>query len=250
LLVVLSTIGFTRERRGPNQDQSITPVRLNGFEDSNEVSLRGKYIFYAMSAKTEALLIRLDPMKVLNWCVENGWEDPGETIKGDPKLSHAYLLTHSPALTLSPGEVSKQTRGRPPRENAPFHLLHSICHSLMATARRHTGYDTNSLMEYLLPCDLSFLVYVTSVQNYTSGGLLSLFKHYLQLWFDDASIYAFNCAFDPICSDSGASCSGCLQTVIGCETFNHDISRAYLHGGNIDREQSFTIETGFWNAQQ
>jgi hypothetical protein len=103
-------------------------------------------------------------------------------------------------------------------------------------------------MEYLLPMDLSVLLYVSSVQNYTSGGLLSLFKHHMLAWFDDASMYAFNCAFDPVCSDVGGACSGCIQTEIGCETFNHGPSRSYVHGGSADREGAVLINGGFWDA--
>jgi hypothetical protein len=43
----------------------------------------------------------------------------------------------------------------------------------------------------MLPMDLSFLLYISSVQDYTAGGMLTLFRHYLQSWFDDASMYAF-----------------------------------------------------------
>jgi len=106
---------------------------------------------------------------------------------------------------MSPGRVARDTLLRPPLESAPFHLLHTLAHALMHTARRHTGYDTKSVMEYLFPMDLSFLIYVSSVQNYTAGGLLSMFNHYLKTWFDDASMFAFNCAFDPVCSDVGGS---------------------------------------------
>jgi hypothetical protein len=165
------------------------------------------------------------------------------------QAAHAFLLINAPSLTMQPGEVAKTTKERPPKENAPFHLLHSICHALLATARRHTGYDSKSLTEYIFPMDLSFVIYVTSVQNYTSGGLLSLFQHYLLSWFDDASLFAFTCAFDPICSDNGGACSGCIQTAIGCETFNHGLSRAYLHGGDVERTHSMSLSRGFWDGQ-
>ena len=70
----------------------------------------------------------------------------------------------------------------------------------------------------------------------------------VRAWFDDASMYAFNCAFDPVCSDVGGACSGCIQTELGCETFNHGPSRSYVHGGAIDRERSVLINGGFWDA--
>jgi hypothetical protein len=247
LLVVLSAIGFTRERKMASKEEGVAPVQLNGFEDANDDTLRGKSCVYAMSARTEALWIKMDPCKVLRWCVENaGWESPDPATLESPQAAHAHLLRHSPALTMQPGEVAKAERDRLHLESAPFHLLHSISHALLANARRHTGYDDKSLTEYLLPMDLSFVIYVTSVQNYTSGGLLTMFNHYLRNWFDDSSLFAFNCAFDPICSDNGGACNGCLQTELGCETFNYGLSRSYLHGGMLGRAGQSSIPIGFW----
>lgn len=247
LLVVLSAVGFTRERKRPSLDATAIPVQLSGFEDENDENLRGKSSVYAMSARTEALWIQLDARRVLRWCVEHaGWESPGNDVMDDVHAAHAYLLRHSSALTMSPGEVASEARSGIRPESTPFHLLHSICHALLANARRHTGYDDKSLTEYLLPMDLSFVIYVTSVQNYTAGGLLTLFQHYLQNWFDDASRFAFNCAFDPICSDNGGACNGCLQTELGCETFNHGLSRSYLHGGTLGRAGESSVSGGYW----
>jgi len=149
-------------------------------------------------------------------------------------------------LTQHPGQAAELTNTMGAQMAAPFHLLHSISHALMLTARRHSGYDSQSLTEYLLPMDLSFLIYVTSVQNYTAGGLLTVFQHYLRRWFEDASLHVFNCAFDPICTDVGSACPGCIQLARGCETFNTGVSRSFLHGGFIDRNQSLWISQGFW----
>ena len=249
LMVVLSAVGFTRERRNPVIDDRMPPVVLNGFEDTQDTGLKGRTSMYAMSAQTEALWIRLDARKVLKWCIrEAAWADPGDLITSSVERSHAHLLQYDPALTMAPGEVVRSDRAQQVGQDAPFHLLHSLCHTLLATSRRHTGYDDQSLMEYLLPMDLSFVLYVTSVQNFTAGGLLTLFQHYLLPWFDDASAYAFNCAFDPICSDTGGSCSGCIQRERACETFNAGLSRAYLHGGNVGPDQPVSFANGYWDA--
>jgi hypothetical protein len=251
LRVVLATLGYTREKSSPSNTENVPPVMLNAFTDRVDEGMRGKTPVYAMSAKTEALWIRLDPRKVLRWCVESaGWEAPDADVLASRAKSHAYLLRHSRVLAMHPGMVARETLLEPMRNRASFHLLHSISHSLMLTARRHTGYDSKSIQEYLLPMDLSVILYVSSVQNYTAGGLLTLFQHYLQSWFDDASMFAFNCAFDPVCTDNGSSCSGCVQTEIGCETFNQGLSRAYLHGGAVNREATLVIQKGFWDGSR
>lgn len=250
LKVVLSAVGFTREKREPEREPDQIAVKLNPFEDRIRTAAKGKAVLYAFSAQTEALWIRLDPVKVLRWCVDHaGWEAPPEACFASAAAAQACLLARSPALTSAPGAAIELTKTVGHSAAAPFHLLHTISHSLMLTARRHSGYDSQSLTEYLFPMDLSFLVYVTSVQNYTAGGLLTLFQHYLRRWFDDASLHAFNCAFDPICSDVGSSCPGCIQLPRGCETFNAGVSRSYLHGGFADKGQGLWIPNGFWQPQ-
>lgn len=249
LTVVLAALGYTREKQLPSMNPDAVPVNLCAFNDENDESLRGKAPIYAMSARTEALWIRLDPRKVLRWCIEGaGWRVDDESILDSRERSHGFLLQASKALCVSPDQVRATDPHAGSQDSAPFHLLHSVAHALMRTARRHTGYDTKTITEYLLPMDLSMLLYVSSVQNYTAGGLLTLFNHYLADWFDDASMFAFTCAFDPICTDTGGACAGCLQTEIGCETFNYGLSRAYLHGGTADPDNTLQIRTGYWHG--
>lgn len=250
LNVVLAAVGYTRERRQPNTELTdVAPVVLRSFEDRVDSSLNGRAVAYAMSAGTEGLWVRFDPRRILAWCKsEFGWVLPTDDLLKDATAAHAYLLHACPPLRLSPGMALQEARRHHPSVAAPFHLIHTIAHCLLSSAKRHTGYDEMSLAEYLLPMDLSFLVYVTSVQNYTAGGLYGLFKHYLLPWFEDASNFAFQCLFDPVCSDSGASCSGCVQRVLGCETFNRGLSRAYLFGGSVNAEDSnLMVQKGFWN---
>lgn len=247
LKVVLSAVGFTRERREPERNPDEVAVKLNPFEDRVRSSAKGKAGLYALSAQTEALWIKLDPLKILAWCVKSaGWEALPPDALVSRAAAQAYLLQNCPILTQPPGQAAELTKVLGAQIAAPFHLLHSISHALMLTARRHSGYDSQTLTEYLLPMDLSFLIYVTSVQNYTAGGLLTLFQHYLRRWFEDASLHAFNCAFDPICSDVGSACPGCVQIARACETFNSGVSRSFLHGGFIDKNQSLWIPQGFW----
>ena len=249
LNVVLAALGYTRERRQPNPElATVAPVVLRPFEDLVDDSLRGRALAYAMSAETEGLWIRLDPRKILGWCCrEFGWTLPDASLLTDRTAAHAFLLETCPPLRLSPAAAVREAALQPPGIAAPFHLIHTIAHCLLSSAKRHTGYGELSLAEYLLPMDLSFLVYVSSTQNYTAGGLYTLFKHYLLPWFNDASNFGFQCVFDPVCSDSGASCSGCVQRVLGCETFNRGLSRSYLFGGPVvEDHRSFEIQHGFW----
>jgi len=245
--VVMASVGYTRERKEPPEGApgQVVPVVLNGYLNT-ERSVPKSYI-YALPAVTEAIEIKLSPTKVLRWCIDDaGWSDPGREITGSDATSLKHLILNSPALRMDPMDVTRDTKDYSTSSLAPFHLLHTISHCLVGTAKRHTGYDEKSISEYLLPMNMSILLYVSSVQNYTSGGLRMLFEHYLRQWIDDACNYAFSCAFDPICSDKGSTCSGCVQIVLGCETFNHGLSRCYLHGGDLEEAANLRLGAGFW----
>jgi hypothetical protein len=247
--VVMASLGYTREKQKPSEGPvgSVVPTILQGYEDRVNQSLTGKSIIYALPAKTEAIQIKFSSIAILQWCIDSvGWNDPGETVTGSESLAKAHLLKNCPALTLDPSDVRSGTKHRPYSESAPYHLIHTISHCLLSSLKRHTGYGEKSVVEYLLPMDLSFLLYVSSVQNYTAGGLLMLFKHHLRAWFDDASNFAFNCVFDPICSDKGSSCSRCVQIDLGCEAFNFGLSRCYIHGGKLEEGTKIHISNGFW----
>lgn len=250
LSVVLSSLGFTRERRKPDNDPDAVPIKLNGYIESSSDSSKGEYHIYAMSATTEGLVFRFSARKIVKWCMSNfNLNIPNPDILLDEKKCHAFLLESYPILCMEPKQVLEYSSQNPEHLTAPFNLIHSMAHSLIATAKQHSGYDEKSLVEYLLPANLGFVIYVTSVQNYTSGGLFNLFKYYLTNWFDDASLYSFNCMMDPVCSEEGGSCSSCLQQVLSCEMFNQGLSRSYIQGGVLNRDIP-PIKDGFWTNNE
>ena len=248
--VVMASVGFTREKKDPPEGVpgAVVPTVLNPYSDQQRTGGNPKSSIYALPAATEAIEVKLNPVKVLRWCIDSAdWSDPGYEITGNPSSAMEYLLKESTALRMDPIDVIRETKAYPLTISAPFHLLHTISHCLVGSVKRHTGYDEKSISEYLLPVNLSILLYVSSIQNYTSGGLRMLFEHYLSQWLDDACNYALSCTFDPVCSDKGSTCSGCVQIILGCETFNHGLSRAYIHGGKLDGGPGNTIRQGFWS---
>jgi len=227
------------------------PVRLNGYIDEVSDELSGKTPVYVLPANTEALHIRLDPSAILRWAVDSlGWVLDDKSILSDPAKAHIFLLhaapflLHAPSVTYNLAKQAEDTNSL-----NILGLIHTIAHLLMRSAKQGSGYDENSLMEYIFPADLSFLIYVTSTTDYTTGGLLSLFKHNLPDWFDIANLDSLVCLYDPICSQTGGSCHGCTQKSIGCETFNHGLSRAYLHGGPVHypNGQIENLISGLWD---
>jgi hypothetical protein len=245
LKVVLSAIGFSREIRKPSHEHTV-PVILNGFTESVSQSTKGQHFLYGMTARTEAIWLRLDASKVLQWMVENfDLILPDETILHSKEKSHLYILEQCPVLLEDMSEIQQASEKNHPLETAPFQLLHSISHSLVDTAKLYSGYDQSTLMEYILPADLSVIFYVTSVQNYTSGGLLTMFRHHLIDWISDASEKNLTCLMDPVCSEESGACPSCIQISRGCETFNTGLSRSHLVGGKL--KDGCIIKKPFWS---
>lgn len=248
--IVLGTVGFSRELSSPVANQAEVPVRLNTYIDEVATEVAGRVPAYALHARTEAILVRLDPCRLLAWAVTNlGWNVP-QTALADPAEAHACILRSANALVGTPGEVQRAERsGADAHAWAILGVLHSIAHLLVRCAKRGSGYDEHSLSEYLLPADLSVLIYVASRRDYTMGGLRSLFEHSLTAWLEEAEQASINCTFDPICTEEGAACHGCVHIPLGCETFNHGVSRSFLHGGLVRGiNGSLTITRGYWDA--
>ena len=249
--VVLASVGYSRELDNPSTGPHEVPVRLNGYIDEVSDDLSGRTPVYVLPANTEALHIRLDPCSILRWAVDSlGWVIDDITIMDDPAMAHIYILQSAPTLAMEHSIAYNEAKLNHDTNSLNIlDLVHTIAHLLMQSAKQGSGYDENSLMEYIFPADLSFLIYVPSTTDYTAGGLLSLFRHNLPEWFDIANVDSLNCLYDPICSQTGGSCHGCTQKSIGCETFNHGLSRAYLHGGTVQypNGQTENLTSGLWD---
>lgn len=249
--VVLTSVGFSRELDNPVHNPNEIPVRLNGYIDEVSQNLAGKTPVYVLPANTEALHIRLDPVMVLRWSIDNlGWVVDDESVLDNEQRAHAFIIQAAPLLARTPAVTYSEAKHSGDTNSLNMlGLIHTLAHLLMRSAKQGSGYNENSLMEYLFPVDLSFLIYVTSTTDYTTGGLMSLFKHGLPDWFDIANLDALNCLYDPLCGQTGGSCHGCTQKAIGCETFNHGLSRAYIHGGilNYPNGQTQEIVQGLWD---
>lgn len=250
LAVVVAAAGFTRQMPEPSAAPGEVPLRLNAFTDEVTDTLSGRVPIYGMYARTEAILIRLDPSRVLSWAIENlGWDTPTPEILNESHRAHAHILRVAPALVGSPGEVRQATLSGLDRYGGHIlGLLHTVTHALLHAAQNGSGYDGKSLVEYMFPADLSALIFVSSRKDFTMGGLQALYQYNLLTWFEEAAHASVTCIFDPVCSEQGGSCHGCLQLALGCQTFNHGISRAYIHGGPVDTlgGQTLSVRSGFW----
>ena len=139
---------------------------------------------------------------------------------------------------------------RTPFPGAPYVLLHSLSHLLMAELAMECGYPASSLKEriYALtdegpgaPSRCGFLIYAASIgAQGTLGGLVATATR-IAFTIEAALQRALVCSNDPVCADHspdkrsgdrashGAACHGCLLVAeTSCEIRNMFLDRALV----------------------
>lgn len=196
---------------------------------------------YVDRVQADALLVSLDPARVLRWMSVNGVQ-PQVPLGSDlEKSSRAYFvkLFDSASLFHTVGSDRSELR-------MAFGLLHSLSHICLRQASLLCGLEKTSLSEYLLPRSLSFALYCNHRFGATIGALTALFEQALHQWL--AGIRdARTCVYDPVCHDHDGNCHSCTHlSETSCRYFNLNLSRAFLFGGP-DRELG-NIEHGYFGS--
>jgi hypothetical protein len=248
--LVVACAGFTRQAAEPRGEDEV-PLLLNGFHDERNPALAGKIPIYALPMYTEAISLRLDPCRLLQWCVDNlQWSLPPPEVMADANAAHSFILKRMPALYGGPDHIEQLAlRNADNGAARVLGVLHSFGHTMLRNARSISGYDLLNLGEYYLPIDFSVLIHVNAREDFTTAGMQTLYLHGLQTWFDQAATDSFSCMLDPSCSEHNCACGSCLQLPLGCQTYNRGVTRAYLHGGVIrdHNNQEFVVQRGFWS---
>jgi hypothetical protein len=223
--------GYTRlESNPPEEDEDKDPVDLNKFTASD-----GSEKLMVSQRETEAIMVSLDKEKVIDWLLEN------EVIDKRPEqdLKEWYLeqLTDYPHYD----EISQERAVA----RHVLSLLHSYSHVFINSIGTLSGYSKESLVEYVMPHTLTFVVYKRSETDFNLGAMFSLIEErFLEFAedFEDSD----TCVYDPICeNEENASCEGCLfVSNMSCINGNKNLSRSTLFGGKFDGEN---IE-GFLNV--
>lgn len=185
---------------------------------------RGKkaYRVHADVGQTEALLVRLNPVRVLGWLRSEFPELPDAS---DEREARRALLSHS-RIPNRFEEVSAPTVGSRVAE-----LVHTYAHRLIRQTAVFSGIDREALAEFLLPSHCAFFLYAQPRGEFVLGGLQAVFEdelHRLLNTFLDADP---RCALDPGCERMGAACPACLHLgEPSCRWFNRHLSRERLFG--------------------
>lgn len=209
--VLTANFGYTRGQASPGAS------RLVPFRDR-----RGNYVVYGDMAKTEALFVRLDPVRVARWI-----EGRGFPLRpwSDARSARLAILAASevPPPGANPGP---QTVG-----SSVLTLVHSYSHRLIRRAAVIAGIERSALSELLVPLHLGFFVYAAARGDFVLGGLQAVFETELDKLLNDLVSADHRCALDPGCKRGGGACVACLHLgEPSCRYFNAFLDRGTLSG--------------------
>jgi hypothetical protein len=176
---------------------------------------------YADIAETEALFVRLDPVRVVTWLGGAGHDLP---TWHDERTARSAIL-EAARLPSSTDEKDKSV-GR-----SLLELVHSYAHRFLRISAVHAGIDRNALSELLVPLHLGFFIYAAARGDFVLGGLQAVFETEMHRLLDAVMYDEHRCALDPGCLDAGAACMACLHVgEPSCRYFNRYLSRLTLFG--------------------
>ncbi len=228
--ITTATFAYSRSSYQPDL------CRLNLFPADAEHG--GRFPIFVDLVQADALVVRLDPERVLRWLERNGLAPTQlfgvPSSQSLPRQAYFVRLFDSvePAVTL---------RVQQAQARMVFGLLHTLSHLCVRQAALLCGLDRTSLSEYVLPRTLSFALYSNHRFGATIGALTSLFEQSLEEWLTQVRD-SRRCVYDPVCSNNGGTCHACIHLAeTSCRFFNLNLSRSFLFGGPEQELSSVSI---------
>lgn len=191
---------------------------------------RGRIRAYGALSRTEALLFRLDPIRVHKHLVNTGHTLPDAA---DPRAARLAILGR-----LDIPYPTQETNQIQHLGSDILSLVHSYAHRTIRRLAAFAGIEHHGLAEYLLPHHLAFVVYAASRGDFVLGGLQAVYETLLHRFMADLVEGESRCALDPGCRSGGGACMACLHLgEPSCRWFNRFLNRAALFG-----HQGFLIQ--------
>jgi hypothetical protein len=214
------------------------PVRLNLFPPVRHNGVM-KNPIYVVQQANEALYVRLNAERVLNWLGAQDCADMFTLAQGQHIGGGLLRRAHPMGSFLD----------RLPQSESPsaylytYTLLHSYSHLVMKHVSEYSGLDLGSLGEYILPADLAFVVY----RNGTTmdlGNLSAMWRNVgTSLLAAMLQSKATQCGTGSLCTERGGACPDCLMVPeTSCIASNKLLSRSVLRG--IGGRPRFDTRTG------
>jgi hypothetical protein len=231
--IITATYGFSRAEYQPNQCQ------LNPFPAHTEHG--GKFPVFVDQVQADALLLSLNPDRVIYWLERNGCQPIIPTGHNPALARRAYFVQ-----LLSNVPLRETLRSDRREARMVFGLLHTLSHFSVRQAALFCGLDPTSLSEYLLPRALTFALYCNHRFGATIGALTALFEQSLVEWLN-AIRESRRCVYDPVCRSRSGNCHACTHLAeTSCRFFNLNLSRSFLFGGQ-DLELG-NISVGYFDS--
>ena len=182
------------------------------------------YVVYADVTETEALFLRLDPLKVADWLLKEGFSLPSFS---DARSASTAILKS--AKVPAPGD----TRDGYDMSTALLTLVHSYAHRFIRQTAVFAGIDRSALSELLVPLHLGIFVYAAARGDFVLGGLQAVFETELDALLRAVAREDYRCPLDPGCMRVGGACMACLHLgEPSCRYFNRYLSRRVLSKAN------------------
>ena len=113
------------------------------------------------TTKTEALHFQLNLKQVLKWLAINRIVDVDVTRLSEQEIK-AWFINHMEEVDFF-GEVANKETKNGEITSYLFTLLHSFAHLVLRQCTMLSGFDVNTLSEYLFTKTMSFMIYVITV---------------------------------------------------------------------------------------
>jgi hypothetical protein len=218
---VLSVMyGYTRGGNDPSESR-LVPFR----------NPRGGYRLHGELSNTEAMFIRLDPVRVAAWLGRRGHHLGGDL--STPQGARLAILAGAD-IPEAGDPVTVPTVG-----SDIMTLVHTLSHRVIRQMAAYAGIDRDALSEYLMPRHLGFFVYAAARGDFVLGGLQAVYESDMPLMLRALYASESRCPLDPGCSRGSGACSACLHLgEPSCRAFNTMLDRRALFGSD-----------GFWTVQ-
>src|SRR5690606_604652 len=116
-----------------------------------------------VTSTAEGIMLQLNPMRVAKWLIDN--ELVYDQYPTDHLLSWAWCKRVMPRLSLFRG-ITNAPEDLNLAEKATLTLVHTISH-LMLKHIEWSGFDPESVGEYILPETLSIVIHSNNYSSFT-----------------------------------------------------------------------------------
>jgi len=208
--VLKAVYGFTRGGMDPGTS------RLSRFHGKGN-----SYRVYADLQQAEALMFRLNPMRVYQWLAARGH---GLPPAGSDREARAVIASNANVPSRFDEPTASSSIGQD-----ILTLTHSYAHWTIRQLAVFAGVDREGLGEYLVPRHCSFFIFAATRGDFVLGGLQAVFENDLHHFLRTLVTAESRCPLDPACGRNGGACHACMH--LGeptCAYFNRYLDRKAL----------------------